>query len=191
MSHLPRRLGALRLAAIAAIALGLLILAPVAGAAYKPPPIKHVWVINLENESFAYTFGSPGHKYAPYLTKTLPRRARCSRTTTASATTASTTTPPRSPASRGNYELEQDCGLFAPFIQFGGENFDKWTKYGQLSGEGCVFPKYVPTIANQLTAKQPELAAYAQDMGNIPHRDKTVRPSTAPPAATRSSAPST
>ena len=72
MSHLSRRSGALRLAAIAAIALGLFVLAPVAGAAPKPPPIKHVWVINLENESYTYTFGAAGHKFAPYLTKTLP-----------------------------------------------------------------------------------------------------------------------
>jgi hypothetical protein len=40
----------------------------------------------------------------------------------------------------GNSELNEDCGIFSPFVQFGGENFDKFTKYGQLSGGGCVFP---------------------------------------------------
>src|ERR1700742_2969736 len=33
------------------------------------PPIHHIWVINLENESFGYTFGRPGA--APYLSQTL------------------------------------------------------------------------------------------------------------------------
>jgi hypothetical protein len=33
-------------------------------ASYQPPPIKHVWVIMLENESFGYTFGPSGHKDA-------------------------------------------------------------------------------------------------------------------------------
>lgn len=64
--------------------------------------------------------------------------------------------------------------LRPPFIQFGGENFDKFTKYGQLSGEGCVFPKYVNTIAGQLSSKHLSWREYAQDMGNDPHRDGTT-----------------
>jgi phosphatidylinositol-3-phosphatase len=72
-SYLVRRLGGLRLAAVGAVMLGTLIAVPIAGAAaYKPPPIKHVWVIELENESHAYTFGAAGATFAPYLTKTLP-----------------------------------------------------------------------------------------------------------------------
>ena len=74
----------------------------------------------------------------------------------------------------GNYELNEDCGIYAPFVQFGGENFDKFTKYGQLSGEGCLFPQYINTIAGQLTSKHLSWREYAQDMGNNPHRDGTV-----------------
>ena len=66
LSHRLRRLGALRLVAVAAAMLGMLIAVPIASAAaYKPPPIKHVWVIDLENESYAYTFGAAGAKFAP------------------------------------------------------------------------------------------------------------------------------
>ena len=50
-----------------------------------------------------------------------------------------------------DYQTGQDCEFFEQFIQFGGENFDKWTKYGQLSGDGCVYPRYVRTVANQLS----------------------------------------
>src|SRR5437879_13300312 len=34
-------------------------------------PVRHVWVIVLENKEFAETFG-PGRAAAPYLTETLP-----------------------------------------------------------------------------------------------------------------------
>jgi hypothetical protein len=62
------------LALVAAIAMlgGLLTTAPAAVAAYKPPPIKYVWLIDLENESSGYTFGPSGEAAAPYLTRTLP-----------------------------------------------------------------------------------------------------------------------
>ena len=42
--------------------------------AFKPPRIKHVWVILLENESFGFTFGAGGKREAPFLAKTLPSR---------------------------------------------------------------------------------------------------------------------
>jgi phosphatidylinositol-3-phosphatase len=39
--------------------------------AFQPPPIKHVWVIELENEGFNQSFGDPSAD--PYLATTLPR----------------------------------------------------------------------------------------------------------------------
>jgi hypothetical protein len=68
-----------------------------------------------------------------------------------------------------------DCEYFEQFIQFGGENFEKWTKDGQLSGDGCVYPAYVKTIANQLTAKGLTWKSYDQNMGNDPRRDGTTQ----------------
>src|SRR5664279_4907005 len=72
----------MRTALAAAVAL-LALLAPVApgAAATKLPPIHHVWVIMLENHSFAENFGAPakGFKAKPgspasmrYLARTLP-----------------------------------------------------------------------------------------------------------------------
>jgi hypothetical protein len=81
----------------------------------------------------------------------------------------------------GNYQLNEDCSRYTPFVQFGGENFDKWTpKDHQLSGEGCVYPKYVDTIANQLTAAGDTWKAYEQDMGNDPKRDHTTKTANGP-----------
>ena len=37
-----------------------------------------------------------------------------------------------------------------------------------------MFPKYIPTIASQLSAKHLSWTEYAQDMGIDPHRDGTV-----------------
>src|SRR5262249_18973655 len=48
------------------------------------------------------------------------------------------------------------------------------TKFGQLSGDGCVYPRYVQTVASQLSRHGLTWKAYAQDMGIRPHRDGTV-----------------
>jgi hypothetical protein len=144
LSHLLRRVRALRLAAIATVALGLLIIVPVATAAYKPPPIKHVWVIDLENESYAYTFGAAGEKFAPYLTRTLPAQGALLKDYYSTGHDSLDNYIAEVSGQAGNYELNEDCGEFTPFVQFGGENFDKLTKYGQLSGGGCVFPEVHP-----------------------------------------------
>jgi hypothetical protein len=149
-------------------------------AKYTPPGIKHVWIITLENESFGYTFGKPGEKQAPYLTKTLPAKGALLDDYYGVGHDSLDNYTAMISGQAPNYELGQDCGLYEPFIQFGGENFDKWTKYGQLSGEGCVYPKYVSTVANQLTNHKLTWKAYEQDMGNIPHRDKSVSTSNGP-----------
>ena len=163
-----------RLAVVAAMAVVMLAAVPVARAAAQPPPIKHVWIIDLENESFGYTWGASGHKFAPYLTQTLPSQGAMLNNYYGIGHDSLDNYTAEISGQSGNYELNEDCGIYAPFVQFGGENFDKFTKYGQLSGEGCLFPQYVNTIAGQLTAKHLSWREYAQDMGNNPHRDGTV-----------------
>lgn len=138
------------------------------------PPIKHVWVINLENENFTYTFGPQGEKNAPYLTKTLVAEGALLKNYYGIGHDSLDNYVAEISGQAPNYEMNEDCGIFAPFVQFGGENFDKWTKDGQLSGEGCVFPRYVPTIASQLDAKHLSWREYAQQMGVDPKRDGTV-----------------
>jgi phosphatidylinositol-3-phosphatase len=143
-------------------------------AAFKPPPIKYVWLIDLENESYSYTFGPSGEAAAPYLTRTLPGAGALLTNYFGIGHDSLDNYVAEISGHSGNYELNEDCGICAPFVQFGGENFDKWTKYGQLSGEGCVFPKHFPTIAGHLTSHRLSWREYAQDMGNDPRRDGTV-----------------
>jgi phosphatidylinositol-3-phosphatase len=145
-----------------------------AASSAKMPKIKHVWVIMLENENENYTFGSSGQKYAPYLAKTLvskgalvPQYYGIGHDSLDNYTAAIS-------GQNNNYQLGEDCGTFSAFDQFDGENFDKWTKYDQLSGEGCLYPKYVKTLPQQLQSHHRTWRAYMQDMGNNAHRDGTV-----------------
>ena len=163
-----------RLAVIAAMAVVMLAAVPVARAAAQPPPIKRVWIIDLENESFGSTWGASGHKFAPYLTQTLPSQGAMLNNYYGIGHDSLDNYTAQISGQSGNYELNEDCGIYAPFVEFGGENFDKFTKYGQLSGEGCLFPQHINTIAGQLTAMHLSWREYALDMGNNPHRDGTV-----------------
>jgi phosphatidylinositol-3-phosphatase len=156
-----------------------------AAAPYTPPPIKHVWVIMLENESYNYTFGSAGHKYAPYLTETLPSEGALLKNYYGTGHDSLDNYVAAVSGQAANYEMDEDCSTFAPFVQFGGENYDAWTKDGQISGEGCVFPKAaagkpILTIGNQLSDRGLSWKEYAQDMGNDPKRDGTTMTANGP-----------
>ena len=73
-----------------------------AGSASAPPAghrglsaVRHAWVINLENQGYQQSFGTPSAD--PYLARTLPRMRRCWRTTVGSAMPARPTTSRKSP----------------------------------------------------------------------------------------------
>jgi hypothetical protein len=184
MRNAVRRKLVAALAVLVPLAGGLAVAAPSA-AAYTQPPIKHVWVIMLENESYNYTFGAAGHRYAPYLTKTLPSDGALLENYYGTGHDSLDNYVAMVSGQAPNYEMDEDCSTFAPFVQFGGENYDNWTKDGQVSGEGCVFPKSaagkpILTIGNQLSAKGLSWTEYAQDMGNDPKRDGTTMTANGP-----------
>lgn len=141
---------------------------------YRPPRIRHVWIIMLENRSAQYTYGPPGRRLAPYLAKTLRSKGAFLPDYYSTGHDSLDNYVAAVSGQASNYELGQDCGLYANFNQFSGENFDKFTKYGQLSGEGCVFPRYIKTVSQQLSQRGLTWKAYMQDMGNDPGRDGTV-----------------
>jgi phosphatidylinositol-3-phosphatase len=128
-----------------------------------PPPIKHVFVIVLENESADVTFG-PGSP-APYLSTSLPR--------------AGVFIPNYygiTHESLGNYigmvsgqganpQTQADCQIFSDFV--GGAIGPD----GQALGDGCVYPSTVKTVADQLTAARLTWKGYMEDMGNDGERE--------------------
>jgi hypothetical protein len=146
--------------------------------------VRHVWVIELENQGYAQSFGTPSAD--PYLAVTLPRMGALLENYYgighASAANYIAEVSGRGPS----LATQADCPVWTPFP---GDRVVG--PYHQVLGEACVYPAAVPTLGNQLSATGRSWAAYLQDMA-------TTRPGTArsprragPPAATPPPGPST
>jgi hypothetical protein len=123
----------------------------------KLPPIKHVFVINLENKSFDETWGADSA--APYLSQTLKGQGAFLEQYYGVAH-----------VSLGNYIAEisgqgpskatqLDCiASYSDFVATG-KGAD-----GQVLGDGCVYPKSVGSLPTQLAAKKLTWKGYMEDM---------------------------
>ena len=140
--------------------------------------IRHVWIIELENTSFPVGFGHPSSD--PELAKVLRSKGALLRDYFGIGHDSLDNYIAEISGQAPDYQTGQDCEYFSPFLVFGGETFSKWTKYGQLSGDGCVYPRYVGNIGSQLTAKHLTWKSYNQQMGNDPARDGTTMTSHGP-----------
>ena len=129
------------------------------------PPIRHVVVLLLENQSDSVTFGR--NSPAPYLAKTLV--AQGARLTQYYAI---------GHASLDNYvalisgqapnpDTQLDCGIFSEFKPSAAAP----DANGQLPGSGCVYPTQVRTLPDQLERAGLTWRAYMEDMGNNPARE--------------------
>src|SRR6185437_11585489 len=134
--------------------------------AFVLPPIRHVFLIVLENKNYTDTFGP--QSVAPYLAKTL--RAKGVLLPQYYGTGHS---------SLDNYiaimggqgmtpQTSGDCGTFEDFHQTG------TAPYGQVVGQGCVYPASVKTLANQLMTAGFTWKGYMEDMGNDPSRESAT-----------------
>jgi phosphatidylinositol-3-phosphatase len=126
-------------------------------AASVTPPVGHVFVINLENKSFARTWGS--RSAAPYLAKTL--RAEGVLLSSYYATAHH---------SLGNYlaqisgqgpdpAIQGDCPRYTRFRATRSDAAPQ-----QAVGNGCVFPRRVRTLPRQLTQAGLGWKGYLEDM---------------------------
>jgi hypothetical protein len=154
-----------RAAALLAVAFAIaLTAAPASGAAaYKPPKIHHVFVIVLENESYASTFGDPAAD--PYLASTLPSQGALLSSYYGTGHESNDNYISLVSGQPPNTENQADCQIFdevAPALML---------PEGVESGEGCVYPAAVENIGTQLTAFKHTWKAYEEDMGNIPSRE--------------------
>ena len=140
--------------------------------------VRHVWVIELENTSYQTAFGHPSSD--PELAKVLPSKGALLKDYYGIGHDSLDNYIAEISGQAPDFQTGQDCEYFSPFLQFGGENFDKWTKYGQLSGDGCVYPSYVHTLASQLTAENLTWKSYNQQMGANALRDGTTLTSNGP-----------
>jgi phosphatidylinositol-3-phosphatase len=126
------------------------------------PPIQHVFVIVLENQDYATTFGPDSA--APYLSRDLVAQGALLRQYYGTTHFSLGNYIAMISGQSGTPETRNDCEIFADFKLRG------MTADGQAIGRGCVYPARVQTLGNQLTAAGRTWRAYMEDMGNDPTR---------------------
>jgi hypothetical protein len=140
---------------------------PAPGTAAAAPPIKHVFVIVLENKGFDETFGA-GSK-APYLSTQLTQQGQLLSQYYGIAHQSLPNYVAMVSGQAANPQTQADCQFYTDF-QPGAQGFD-----GQAVGQGCVYPGWVRTVADQLAAKGLTWKGYMEDMGNSPSAPATCR----------------
>ena len=126
-----------------------------------------MWVIELENQGYAQSFGTPSAD--PYLARTLPRMGALLEDYYAIGHASADNYVAEVSGQAPSLGSQVDCPVWIPFA---GDAVAG--PYHQVIGEGCVYPAQVQTLGNQLSAAGHSWAAYLQDMGDDPARDNTV-----------------
>jgi hypothetical protein len=131
--------------------------------AFTPPKVRHVFVIVLENEGYAATFGNPSAD--PYLAQTLPSQGALLESYYATGHASNDNYISLVSGQPPNAQNQADCPKF--------DNFTGaiMLSSGVETGTGCVYPAEVPNLGTQLSAKKLTWKAYMEDMGNDPNRE--------------------
>jgi hypothetical protein len=129
--------------------------------------IKHVFIIVLENESSESTYLNNPH---PYLGKVLQRQGTLLTEYYATGHLSQDNYISMISGQAPNPLTSADCPLY---LDFNGTTADApLNGDGQAIGIGCVYPKNVKTLADQLSAKHISWRGYMDDMGNNPAREQ-------------------
>ncbi len=132
------------------------------------PPIHHVFVIVLENESSASSFGNPAAD--PYLAAQLRSEGAYLENYYGTGHVSNDNYVSMISGQAPNPQNQADCQIYDSFVGTGPVALLD----GQAVGTGCVYPASVPTIANQLSAAHLTWKGYMQDMGNVPSRESAT-----------------
>jgi phosphatidylinositol-3-phosphatase len=131
------------------------------------PPVKHVFVIVLENENASQTFGQSSP--APYLAHTLSARGLLLPNYFAVTHQSLGNYIALLSGQGSNPDTQADCQIYTDVVPGAiGAN-------GQALGQGCVYPSSVKTLADQLDSKGLSWKGYMEDMGNTPGKPSTCR----------------
>jgi hypothetical protein len=177
--HILRNRGRLAVTAAAGVLPLALLGAGLAGTASAAPrgelpPIKHVWVIELENEGYTQSFGNPSAD--PYLATTLPSMGALLKNYYGTGHASADNYISQISGQAPDTATQNDCGVWSRFKPTNHVE----PPFHQLVGNGCVYPASVPTLGNQLSDAKVSWKAYLQDMGNTPSRDHTTATSQGP-----------
>jgi hypothetical protein len=134
--------------------------ASAAPAADALPPIKHVFVIVLENENAEVTFG-PGSP-APYLATTLPAQGELLPQYFATGHASLDNYISMISGQAPNVITQSDCLVYLDFLP----PLAVPLTDGQVVGQGCVLPAGVTALPDQLEAAGKTWRGYMEDMGS-------------------------
>lgn len=154
-----------------AFATALLSLAPAAPAhagglrTAAPPPIRHVFLVVLENKSFETAFGRDSS--APYLAKTLPARGALLTQYYGIGHWSLDNYIALVSGQAPNPATQHDC-LRPTEFQLSSPGLDA---HGQALGSGCVYPAIVRTLPDQLEHAGFTWKGYMEDLDRNPTRD--------------------
>jgi phosphatidylinositol-3-phosphatase len=144
----------------------MLLVAPAARAAAAPPPVKHVVVVWLENKNYVETFGADTK--AKYFSRELVKQGQLltnyygtGHLSLDNYVSVVSGQPP-------NAQTQADCTRYTDFAGTVGPD-------GIAVGQGCVYPKGVLTVGDQLEAKGLTWKGYMQDMANGAGAPRTCR----------------
>ena len=129
--------------------------------------ITHVFVINLENENYATSWGATSP--AKYLNGTLRKKGQLLTKYYAIGHVSLDNYIAQISGQSPNISTQTDCTTYTDFVSTGTGT------YGQALGKGCVYPKTVKTIGDQLVAAHKTWKAYNEDIGNSPTDPKACR----------------
>ena len=156
-------LSTLLIAIVSALAGSPALAAPVGGRFQ----VRHVFVIVLENESAAVTFGPDSP--APYLSKTLTAKGAFVPNYYGVGHASLDNYIAMISGQAPNPSTQADCGVFANFAGSG-----PLGSFGQQSGSGCVYPAEVQTLPSQLGSDSLTWRDYNEDMGADPTRESAT-----------------
>jgi hypothetical protein len=136
------------------------------GAAARPlPQVGHVFVLLLENQAYAETFGM--HSGAPYLAHDLPAQGALLRRYYAIGHSSLDNYIALVSGQAPNRQTQLDCVIYSDF-RLTQSTLDE---HGQALGSGCIYPTRVPSLPDQLEAAHLTWKGYMEDMGADPHRE--------------------
>jgi len=148
---------------VPALAMAAPVAAAPAGATMAP--VRHVFLIVLENEPYKVTFGAKS--LAPYLAHVLPKQGALLTQYYATGHYSLDNYISLISGQAPNPATQKDCARYEEFKPTTG----KLDANGQLAGHGCIFPAQVKTVADQLHAAGLSWKGYMEGMGSDPSRE--------------------
>jgi len=127
--------------------------------------IGHVFLVILENEDYNTSFGADTP--APYLAKTLPAQGALLQDYYSTGHESNDNYISMISGQGPNPDNQLDCQIFSGFEG----TAPNASLNGQAVGVGCVFPTAVPSLPDQLVARNLSWKGYMEDMGNTPTRE--------------------